>query len=138
MKLIISDDMVAGTIHGVADGGVALPGDLSGVSIAHLRFDGKNVIDARAIEQFYVDSLGVKHLTDAAERQWVACTLTDRLVLHKGKWRKMTGREASRRTKAARMGFPAGAFRRWIGEAVKIAAIIAVSVLLAHVSATGL
>lgn len=109
---VLQHDLVVGTASGNTEG-PEISEQFRDVPMDRLRFNGTRLIDIAAINQFFVDSLGIKHI-DNADPSWqpLRCAWDAPLVFDDGQWRVKTKADAlaaAKRAKADDIG-------RWMSQ----------------------
>lgn len=91
-------DLVAAKFHGDSVEGIANPNQ---VEEEYIRFDGNEIIDASKRNEFSIDPLGRKRLTEMADAEWpvIKCKFSDELIQTENGWRVKT--DADRQQEAA-------------------------------------
>lgn len=101
-RAIINNDVITGESSGNCSG-IAFPVNFAGVAHSLLRFDGQNIVDARLITDFFIDSMGVKHIVQH-NIDWhsLKCGFDDKLIRNEisNKWRVKTQADELAETKA--------------------------------------
>lgn len=102
-RVIIEGDLIVGSMKGDA-GGVPIPDNVRDLPSSRLRFDGETIVDAAGITDWFVDSAGVKHVSqdEGETRQGLSCAWDTALVSDAGAWRAETAADRLAAAKAAR------------------------------------